>query len=108
MRNSPEQQFDQWRVGSSALQKTVRNHIKNVHIYCCHNATGISQGIAARIQCVHLNDDTCIPISILYYIHCMIILLHLNNMLLMSQKKSSSLVLCEAMAGKPPAKWPPP
>lgn len=23
----------------------------------------------------------------------------------MSQKKSSSLVLCEAMAGKPPAKW---
>src|SRR5580704_16752532 len=22
--------------------KTVRNHVKNVQIYCCHNATGIS------------------------------------------------------------------
>jgi hypothetical protein len=39
---------------------------------------------------------------ILYYIHCMMLLLHLNNMLFMSQKKSSSLVLCEAMAGKTP------
>jgi hypothetical protein len=48
-----------------------------------------------------------ILIAILHYIHCMMFLLHLNNMLLMSQKKSSSLVLCEAVAGKPPAKWPP-
>ena len=39
-------------------QKTVRNHVKNVHIYCFITPLGYPQGIAARIQCAHFIDNT--------------------------------------------------
>jgi len=50
---------------------------------------------------------SCSGTSLFYIIRCMSVMIHLKNMVLLSQKEVKLLVCVNAMAGKTPAKWPP-